>query len=419
MALPRLVRIRQRIDHPHVADVPAAVRAAIDGLRLGGTIRRGARIAVTGTSRGVANIAAALRATVDALKDLGAEPFIVPAMGSHGGATAEGQVGVLARQGVTEPSMGCPIRATMEVIELGKMEWGLPVLVDREAAGADGIVLVNRVKPHTNFNAEIESGLFKMLTIGLGNHRGAQMAHRAAVDVGMARMVLEVGRFSLARLPIVCGIGLVENGLHQTARVAAAAAAELEAVERKLLAEAKSLYGRVPFDFLHLLVVDEMGKDISGTGMDTKVIGRMMLPPEPEPDRPRFVRILVRGLTAKTHGSAVGMGLADFTTRRLADAIDYRATYINHLTAASTPRAKLPMVFETDRDAVEVALGCIGLTDPEGARMVRIRNTLEVADLYASEALLPEVNQNPALEVRGEPRPMVFDQAGALLDPLP
>ena len=419
MAMPRMFRIRQRIDHPTVTDVPAAVQAAMDGLHLGGTVRRGARVAVTGTSRGVANIAAALRATVDALKDLGTDPFIVPAMGSHGGATAEGQIEVLERQGVTEASMGCPIRATMDVVEIGKMDWGLPVLVDREAAGADGIVLVNRVKPHTNFNAEIESGLFKMLTIGLGNHRGAQMAHRAAVDVGMARMVLEVGRFSLGRLPIVCGIGLVENGLHKTARIAAARPAELEAVERKLLAEAKAMYGKVPFDFLHLLIVDEMGKEISGTGMDTKVLGRMMPPPEPEPDRPRYIRILVRGLTAKTHGSAVGMGLADFTTRRLADAIDYRATYINHITAASTPRAKLPMVLETDREALEVALSCIGLTDPEQARVGRIRNTLEVADLSVSEALLPEVKQDPTLEILGEPQPMRFDDAGALLDPLP
>jgi len=414
-----MYRIRQKFDPPVVADVAATVRAEIGRLDLRGRLKPGGRVAVTGGSRGVADIAVILRATCDSLKDLGAQPFIVPAMGSHGGATAEGQLQVLARYGVTPESMGVPILSSMETVEIGRMSWGLPVLVDRYAYGADHIVLVNRVKPHTNFRCHVESGLMKMLVIGLGKHQGALLAHRAAVDIGLDRMVPEVGRFSLSMLPILFGLGTVENARHQTARVQAMLPEELEQVESHLLQEAWRLLGRIPFDFLHLLIVDEMGKEISGTGMDPNVLGRMYFFPNEEPKSPRYIRILVRDLTAKTAGNAVGMGLADFGTRRLANKVNFHYTYTNSLTGLSPMRSKLPIIFETDREAIEGALKTVGLTEPPDAKVARIRNTLALEYLQASEALLPEIKERSDLEILDGPCEFHFSERGDLLDETP
>ncbi|HSB78200.1 MAG TPA: lactate racemase domain-containing protein [Candidatus Methylomirabilis sp.] len=416
MILPRLYRIRQKLDPPVIADVAAAVRAEIGKLDLAGRLKPGARVAVTGGSRGVANIATILRATCDALKVLRADPFIVPAMGSHGGATADGQLKVLARYGVTPESMAVPILSSMETVEIGRMPWGLPVLVDRNAHQADHIVLVNRVKPHTNFRCHVESGLMKMLVIGLGKHQGALLAHRAAVDVGLDRMVPEVARYSLSTLPILFGVGMVENVRHQTARVQAMLPEALEETEARLLKEAWHLLGRIPFDFLHLLIVDQIGKDVSGTGMDPNVIGRMYLFPNEEPKSPRYIRILVRDLTETTAGNAVGMGLADFSTRRLADKINFQYTYTNALTGLSPMRSKMPIIFETDREAIEGALKTIGLTDPPEAKLARIKNTLDLEYLHASEALLPEIRARQDLELLDGPREFRFSATGDLLE---
>jgi len=337
-------------------------------------------------------------------------------MGSHDGATAEGQLQVLARYGVTPESMGVPILSSMETVEIGRMPWGFPVHVDRHASEADHIVLVNRVKPHTNFRAHVESGLMKMLVIGLGKHQGALLAHRASVDIGLPRAIPEVARFSLGRLPILFGLATVENQRHQTAAVKAMLPEELEQTEAKLLEQAWTLLGRVPFEFLHLLIVDEMGKEISGTGMDPNVLGRIYFAPNEEPKSPRYIRILVRDLTERTAGNAVGMGFADFTTRRLADKVNYHYTYTNALTGLSPMRSKLPIVFESDRDAVEGALKTIGLTEPPDAKVARIRNTLELEYLYASEALLPEVRERRDLEVLAGPLEFRFSPRGDLLE---
>jgi hypothetical protein len=411
-----MYRVRQKIDPPVVADVVAAVRAEIRSLNLQGRLKPGGRVAVTGGSRGVANIATILRTTCDCLKELGAKPFIVPAMGSHGGATAEGQLKVLARYEVTPESMGVPILASMETVEIGRMPWGFPVHVDRHASEADHIVLVNRVKPHTNFRAHVESGLMKMLVIGLGKHQGALLAHRASVDIGLPRAIPEVARFSLGKLPVLFGLATVENQRHQTAALKAMLPEELEQTEAKLLEQAWTLLGRVPFEFLHLLIVDEMGKEISGTGMDPNVLGRIYFAPNDEPKSPRYIRILVRDLTERTAGNAVGMGFADFTTRRLADKVNYQYTYTNALTGLSPMRSKLPIVFETDREALESALKTIGLTEPPDAKVARIKNTLELEHLYASEALLPEIRERQDLEVLGGPLEFRFSPKGDLLD---
>jgi hypothetical protein len=315
--------------------------------------------------------------------------------------------------------MGVPILSSMETVEIGRMGWGLPVLVDKNASEADHIVLVNRVKPHTNFRCHVESGLMKMLVIGLGKHQGALLAHRAAVDVGLDRMVPEVGRFSLSRLPILFGLGTVENARHETALVRAMLPEEMEQVEAQMLQEAWRLLGRIPFDFLHLLVVDEIGKEVSGTGMDPNVIGRMYFFPNEEPKSPRYVRILVRDLTQKTAGNAVGMGLADFGTRRLADKVNFHYTYTNALTGLSPMRSKMPIIFETDRDAIRGALKTIGLTEPCDAKVARIRNTLAVEYLQASEALLPEIKDRADLEIVDGPWEFKFSGAGDLVDEVP
>jgi hypothetical protein len=414
-----MYRIRQKLDPPVVTDVAAAVRAEIGKLDLQPRLKRGGRVAVTAGSRGVANIAVIVRATCDSLKAMGAKPFIVPAMGSHGGATAEGQREVLARYGITPESMGVPILSSMETVEIGRMGWGLPVLVDKHASEADHIVLVNRVKPHTNFRCHVESGLMKMLVIGLGKHQGALLAHRAAVDVGLDRMVPEVGRFSLSKLPILFGLGTVENARHQTAQVRAMLPEELEEVEAQMLQEAWRLLGRIPFDFLHLLIVDEIGKEISGTGMDPNILGRMYFFPNEEPKSPRYVRILVRDLSKKTAGNAVGMGLADFGTRRMANKVNFHYTYTNALTGLSPMRSKMPIIFETDRDAVQGALKTIGLTEPQDAKVARIRNTLAVEYLQASEALLPEIKGRRDLEIVDGPWEFTFSEAGDLVDEVP
>jgi hypothetical protein len=416
MTLPKMYRIRQKVDPPVVADVGAAVAAEIRTLNLAGRLKPGARVAVTGGSRGVANIATILRATCDSLKEFGAKPFIVPAMGSHGGATAEGQLKVLSRYGITPESMGVPILSSMETVEIGRMPWGFPVYVDKHAYEADHIVLVNRIKPHTNFRAHVESGLMKMLVIGLGKHHGAIMAHRASVDVGLPKAIPEVARFSLSKLPILFGLGTLENVRHQTAKVEAMLPEALEGTEARMLTESWSLLGRIPFEFLHLLIVDEMGKEISGTGMDPNVLGRLYFFPNEEPKSPRYIRILVRDLTEKTAGNAVGMGLADFATRRLANKINFHYTYTNALTGLSPMRSKMPIIFETDREAVEGALKTIGLTEPPDAKVARIKNTLDLEYLYASDALLPEIKERGELEVVSGPHPFEFSTQGDLSD---
>jgi hypothetical protein len=416
MKLPAFYRIHQKLPYPVVADVAEEVRTAIAGLRLGPRLVRGARVAVTGGSRGVANIALILRTVCDCLKEVGARPFIVPAMGSHGGATAEGQVEILAGYGVSPERMGVPILSSMETVEIARMDWGLPVLVDRHACEADHIILVNRVKPHTSIRGPIESGLLKMLVIGLGKHRGALLAHRAAVDVSLERMVPEVARVSLSKLPVLFGLATVENARHETACVEAILPEHLEAAEKRLLVEAKALIARIPFDFLHLLIVDEIGKEISGACMDSNVTGRIPREGVIDPAAPRYLRIFARDLTDQSGGNAEGLGTADFATTRLAEKVDRHITYTNALTSAAPLGAKFPMLYDTDRQAIEAALTTIGLTEPPDAKIARIRNTLALERLVVSEALLPEVRRRPALEVMDGPFELRFGEDGNLLD---
>jgi hypothetical protein len=409
--LPRMVRVKQSFGGPMLEDVAGAVRQALGRVAL--PVRPGQSVALTVGSRGVVNIDVIVRATVEHLLALGARPFIIPAMGSHGGATPEGQRKVLARYGVTEDAMGCPVRATMEVVQIGEV-LGLPIWLDRYAAEADWIGVINRVKPHTGFSGDIGSGLFKMMTIGMGKHVGAVQAHRANIRLGYEAMITALGRKMLEVGRIAFGLGIVENGYDETARVEAFLPAELEAGERELLRQARGWMARLPLESIDLLIVDEMGKEVSGTGMDTNVIGRHATFFEKPFTTPHITFIVASDLTANSYGNASGIGLADFTTRRLADKIDWEATYINALTACSPGGPKLPAVLDSTQDAIAVALACLGLERPEIARVVRIKNTLRLAEVDVSEACLPELAGRADVEVLGEPAPLVFAADGTL-----
>src|SRR6184192_52506 len=339
MALPRMIRVRQTFPRPRVADIPRAVAATLGEAAL--RIKPGDTVAVGAGSRGIANIDVIVGGTVRWLKEFGARPFVFPAMGSHGGGTAEGQLSVLEHYGITEATMGCPIRATMDVVQVGEA-LGLPVWLDRHAADADWIGLVNRVKPHTDFKGSIESGLFKMMTIGLGKYKGAIQYHRANVQHGYEPVITSVGREMLARARIGFGLGIVENGYDETALVEAFSAQDLEAGERRLLKSAREWMARLPFSPIDVLIVEQMGKNISGSGMDTNIIGRPTNPHEPFPSDPKILWIVALDITEESYGNAVGIGNADFTTRRLVDRIDMKPTLINAITACSPGMAKVP-----------------------------------------------------------------------------
>jgi hypothetical protein len=300
------------------------------------------------------------------------------------------------------------------VVQVGEA-LGLPVWLDRTAAEADWIGLVNRVKPHTDFKGSIESGLFKMMTIGLGKYTGATQYHRANVNHGYETVITAVGREMLTRARIGFGLGIVENGYDETARIEAFNAADLEAGERRLLKDAREWMARLPFSPIDVLIVEEIGKNISGSGMDTNVIGRPSNPHEPFPAEPKILWIVALDLTDESGGNATGIGNADFTTRRLAEKIDWKPTAINCLTACAPNGAKLPLVFDSDREAVENALACIGLTGPAAARVIRIRNTLMLGEIECSEAFLPEIARRSDLTIQGEARPLGFDAAGQII----
>jgi len=408
--LPKMIRVRQTFAGPRLTDIPRTVAERLEGAGL--PVKRGDTVAVGAGSRGIANIDTIVGATVRWLRDRGARPFVFPAMGSHGGGTPEGQLSVLEHYGITEATMGCPVRATMDVVQVGEA-LGLPVWLDRHAADADWIGLVNRVKPHTDFKGSIESGLFKMMTIGLGKYKGAIQYHRANVQHGYETVITSVGREMLARARIGFGLGIVENGYDETALVEAFTAQDLEAGERRLLKSAREWMARLPFSPIDVLVVEQMGKNISGSGMDTNVIGRPTNPHEPFPSDPKILWIVALDITEESYGNAIGIGNADFTTRRLVDRIDMKPTLINAITACSPGMAKVPATYETDREAIETALSCIGLTPPERARVVRIKNTLLLGEIEVSEAYAAEVDKRRDLTVLGE-GPLGFDASGRL-----
>jgi hypothetical protein len=410
-----MVRLRQKFERPRIDDVAGAVRAALSGLDLGRRIRPGQSVALTAGSRGIANIPLVLRSAVQFLHDLGARPFLVPAMGSHGGGTAEGQRHVLESYGITEDFVGAPIRASMDVVSLGTTGEGFPVVLDRHAAAADHIGVVARVKPHTSYHGPIESGLLKMMMIGLGKHAGALNAHRLLLEVPYDQVVRSVSRTVRARAPIAFGLALVENAYDETACVEAVAPADFEPREEQLLVRAKRWMARLPFHEADLLVVDEIGKEISGSGMDTNIVGRKRaFRTQTLENQPAMRFIFVRDLSERTHGNAAGIGLADFTTSRLVRAMDYRATVINCLTSGYPDSANLPVHLDSDREVLDAALAILGTRPPVDARIQRIRNTLALEEVEVSEACLAEPSRKTEFTPLGPAQPLHFDASGNL-----
>lgn len=409
-----MATIEARRRGPALRHAARAADRALRDLALKEHVRPGQQVAVTGGSRGIAEVAAITRTIVAAIRELEAEPLIIPAMGSHGGATAEGQRQVLQAYGISEETMGAPILSSMEVIELGLTPEGIPVYLDKQASEADGILLVNRVKPHTGFSGRIGSGLLKMMAFGLGKHRGALTCHEAVMQYGYERVIRSVSAAVLDRARILGGVAILENSEGGLARVVSLPVASIVPGEERLFQQARRWAPRLPFDELDLLIVDEMGKDIAGTGMDTNVIGRRFSLVEKPPRKPRITRIFVRGLTRETHGNANGIGLAEFTTERLLREMDRRVTYTNSLTARTPEHSRLPVAFASDREVLEVALKTVRTADPMSARIVRIKNTLELKTIHVSEILLPEVRGRRDLVVVSEPQEVTFDSNGNL-----
>jgi hypothetical protein len=418
MNIPAMVRIRQHFDTHSIEDIPAAVRSEISKIALQQIITPGNSVAITAGSRGIANIKTILAEVVGELKRIGAEPFIVPAMGSHGGATGEGQRKIIEHYGITEAAMNAPIKSSMEVVQIGTTADGVPVLLDRNAYQADHIVVVNRVKPHTDFKAEIESGLIKMMAIGLGKQKAADHYHNVFMRFGHYRVLVAVAREIMRRCPIAFGLAVVENQRDETEIIQAIPPDKIEETERELLVKAKGYLPRIPFDPIDLLIVDEMGKDISGTGMDQNVIARTVIPYHQVPARPKITRIFVRDLSAGSEGNATAIGNADFTTKRLVDKIDHPATYINAITSSCPEAVRIPPFFESDRQALDAAFNTLGDIKAENARVVHIRNTLNLEEMYISEPMVPEVRHLDGVGIIGSPAPMVFDMQGNLISDL-
>ena len=412
MAFPKMFRLKQELEGPRVGDIPAAVHDTMRSLGVQEKVKPGQTVAITAGSRGIAHIDGITRAVVDELKAWGLQPFIVPAMGSHGGATAEGQRTILAHYGITEASMACPVTSSMEVVEIGKTK-GTPVFCDRNAWEADHIVVVGWINAHPDFSGEIESGLFKMMAIGLGKQQGAEHYHRAGQHYSYAEIFPLVGKTVLETGHVLCGLGILQNGYGATARVQALRPPDFEAGEKALLREAKAWKARLPFETIDLLIVDEMGKNINGAGLDPLVIGRPTI--QKPAERPHIRHLFVRDLTPESEGNAIGIGFADMTTWRLVKKIDYAAMYMNGISSSDTHDSKVPMAFDTDRDAIRTALNMNGLTPPEQARVVRIKNTLLLTEMDVSESLLTEVQANGRLRRLTDPAPLTFDESGGLL----
>ena len=401
----QLVPVRQTVSEKQVENVSAAVWNGLNAVALSERIRPGMRVAVAVGSRGISSYREVVKAVVESLQAIGAEPFLVPAMGSHGGGTAEGQHAVLVDYGMAD--LGVPIHSSLEVVKIGETG-GMPVYWDRHAAGADAVIPVNRVKAHTAFRGEHESGLCKIMTIGLGKKKGAATLHANDAAAAIPRAAEVV----LAEMPVAAGVAIVENGRHEAAEIAVLAGDRIFQEEPALLRLAKTLQPSIPFQDLDLLVVQEMGKNISGTGMDTNIIG--MWRRNGGPREPDFQVLAVLDLTAESHGNASGVGLADLMPERLRSKIDWHATYTNCLTAGNFAAAKQPVVLPTDREVVETGLRGKVAAD---ARVVWIQNTLELDTLWLSPALLEEVEEIPSLSKMGPAQNLQFDGSGTLLAP--
>jgi hypothetical protein len=417
LKFPRIFFVRQNFPHRRLQDVAGEVARQLAAASFGSRLSPGARVALGVGSRGITNIATIVRSVVDYWKAQGMRPFIFPAMGSHGAATAEGQALILARYGINEQTMDCPVISQLEVVSLGKTEDGIEAFMDRVAYESSGVMLINRVKWHTNFSGAIESGLFKMMAIGIGKFAGAERYHTYAYRLGMVNMIRSVGRQVLKTGKILGGLAILEDAYHDTAKLDAVPVEGMEQREEENLALVKSWMAKIPLD-LDILIIDEIGKEIAGSGMDLKVINRWSGPgEEPIPGAHNFERIFVRNLSPLSHHNAAGVGRADVVTDRLVNQVDWNATYINVLTSSMTLGARMPIHFPTDRECLERMMPTVGKFDMGDVTIGWIRNTLELAVLGLSENLKSEIGNDPTLEILGPACDLKFDRDGNLVRP--
>jgi hypothetical protein len=416
MEFPKMLRIRQYFEAPTLNNIHNEVVSRIESVISSSTIREGQTVAIGCSSRGINNFASIVKATTESLLQMNLKPFIFPAMGSHGAASSAGQKKVLENYGISEDTMGVPIKSSLDVVQIGKTEDHIPVYIDKFANAADHIVLINRIKHHTEFDSDIESGLMKMMAIGFGKKIGATIYHKAIMVHGYPKIIKSVARIVLQSEKVLFGVGIVENSLNQTSKIGVLRPHELEEKEKELLLEAKRLAARLPFEDIDVLIIDEMGKDISGTGFDTKVVGRILMPlVVSEPDSPRVKRIVVCDLTKDTEGNADGVGIADFVTQRLVDKIDLNALYINAIAGAEPEHAKIPLTLKNDQEAIEVAIGSVGIIPQEELKIMRIKNTMRLSEVEVSEAYRNEILKREDLEIVEEAKSMEFDKNGNLI----
>ena len=416
MQFPRLFLVRQNFPDRRIPDVAAEVKRQLHDSGFAARLKPGSRVAIGVGSRGIANISTIARATAEFWKSQGMHPFVFPAMGSHGAATAEGQADVLAHYGIIEATMGCPVLSSLDVVPLGKTPEGIQTYMDRNAYESDGVMLAGRVKWHTDFAGKIESGLFKMMAIGLGKFAGAKNYHTYAYKLGLENTIRAIGRTVLESGKVLGGLAILEDANHNTARLEAVPVENMERREEELLALVKSWMGRIPAD-LDLLILDEIGKNISGAGMDTKVVNRSVFGDyNPWPDTPRIERIFVRDLSDLSYNNAVGLGMADIVTDRLVNRVDWTPTRINSLTASTPSAIRIPIHYPTDRECLEAIAPTVGKFEMRDLTIGWIRNTMELSLLAMSENLRPQIERNPMLEIVGPARDIEYDASGNLME---
>jgi hypothetical protein len=410
----KMRRVAQIFEEDKIENIPQEISNQYEKIRLGRKIKPGKQIGITVGSRGIRNITLIIKAVIEEVRKRGGDPFILAAMGSHGGATAEGQRKIIESYGMTEKTMGVPIKSSMEVVELGRLENGLPVFFDKIAFEADGIVVVNRIKVHTAFKSLIESGLCKMLSVGLGNHEGASLVHYLGVK-GLRDYMIDFAKVILEKAPVLCGLGILENAYDDTYRLVAALPQDFERVDIELLRECKRIMPGLPVSDIDILIVEEIGKNISGTGMDTNIVGGIREYREGEYDPPKIKKIIVLDLTKEADGNALGIGLADLTTRKLYDKIDFAATYENTITTTFLERAKIPITCKTEEEAFLIALKTTWNLPGTKPRIAIIRNTLRLDELYVSEPIWEEIKDQANIRSSGDWETLRFDHDGNLL----
>jgi len=409
----RMRHILQVFKNDKISDVPIAISQEFNKIKLDQKIKPGMRIGITVGSRGIDNIQLIIKSIIQEVKKRKGIPYILPAMGSHGGAIAEGQKKLLAGYGITEESMGVHIKATMDVVKIGELENSLPVYFDKYAFHADGIIVVNRIKVHTAFKGEIESGLNKMLAVGLGNQKGASLVHYLGIK-GLRDNMVEFARVILNKAPIICGLGILENGYGKTYKLIVANPEDFERVDKELLRECKKILPRLPVSDIDILIVEEMGKNISGPGMDTNIIGGIKEYKKEEFNPPQIKKILVLDLTLETHGNALGVGYAHIITRKLYRKIDFKTTYANTITVTFLERSRIPLIVDTEREALDIALKTIWNLPGTKPRIIIIRNTLKLDEMYVSEAIWEDIRDKDNIVSKGNLKDLNFDKEGNL-----